>query len=385
MPCKCCFLVCFAVCHVAMTCNNVASKNPPGALQQDQITQRFMQVLLQRPREGTALDRVYGYHIQAGTMDRFVKELETAAATPGDDQGPKTTLLGLIEMRRGRDEKAVTALKRAEPLMVDDAMVSYYLGRSLRMAGDEEAAAAAFRRALDRGPNRNEALPVFKELARLYHRIGHNEKALEVWHELESVFPGDTRISEQVAAALAEEGQLKQALKRYEQLAQPSGRSDDFRKVGFQIASAELKRRLGMHQAATADLEQILRRLRPGSWLHRDVRHRIEVGFLRSGDYSALAEYYAEQTKQSPNDVDANLRYGRTLAKAGRLGEAADVLRGIVNRAPQNVDVRLSLIDVYTELGESSLAADQYQTLAKLESRESRLLDAVGYTVAGDP
>ncbi|MEM9366872.1 MAG: hypothetical protein AAGD07_12835, partial [Planctomycetota bacterium] len=35
--------------------------------QQQQIADRFLQVLQRRPRVGTALDRVYGHHVQNGT------------------------------------------------------------------------------------------------------------------------------------------------------------------------------------------------------------------------------------------------------------------------------------------------------------------------------
>ncbi len=353
------------------------------AVRQQQIADRFMQVLLRRPRPGTALDRVYGHHIQAGTLDDLVDRLESESND--DRSGAKSMLLGLIHMQRGRDADAVAALKRAEPLLADDAMVSYYLGKALLLVGQADQAAEALERSIERGPVRNEALPVFTELGRIYQRGGQNEKALDVWNGLEKMFPGDTRVGEQIARALAEEGQTEAALQRYEKLAQQSTTSSDFRSVGYQIAAAELKRRLGNHDDATSDLERILDRLRPGSWLHSDVRRRIEAGFLRSGDYTALAEYYAQQAKDNPDDVDTQLRFGRTLAKAGRLVEAGETLQAVAKRAPENVDVRLALVDVYKVSGKVDEAAKQLEKLSQLDPENpDYLMQWGGLLIEGD-
>ena len=51
-------------------------------------TQRFLDVLLKRPRPGTALDRVYGYRVQAGTLDELLASIageKVAADNTADD------------------------------------------------------------------------------------------------------------------------------------------------------------------------------------------------------------------------------------------------------------------------------------------------------------
>ncbi len=338
-----------------------------SSAEQKQIAERFLAVLVRRPRPGTALDRVYGYHIQAGSLDEFINELRSKAAAGGDDAGAYHTLIGLLQMQRGSDAAAVAALQAAEPLVPDDAMVSYYLGKALLLVGKTDQAAAALERAVQRGPARNDALMVYKELGRIYQRAEQNEKALSVWNRLEDAFPGDTRVSEEIATTLAQEGQLDSALERYEQLALKNDAAGDYRTVGYQIAAAELKRRLGRQDEAIADLEKILSRLRPGSWLHSDVRHRIEAGFLSSGDYASLADYYAGQVEKNPDDIDTRLRHGRSLAKSGLLIDAIESLGGTVEKAPEDKDVRLALADVYVAAGKPAEAAKQFEALAKLD------------------
>jgi tetratricopeptide (TPR) repeat protein len=347
---------------------------------QRQISDRFLQVLLRRPSPGTALDRVYGYHVQAGTLDQLMTGLETEAQKGGDDAGARFMLLGLLNLQRGNDAEAAKALTTAEGLREQDAMASYYLGKALLLVGRTDAAAEALERAIERKPARANALPVFTELGRLYQRSQQTDKALTVWQRLEATFPGDARVGEQIAQTLSEEGQDTAALERYQKLATQSASSQDYRSVGYQIAAAELKRRIGRDDEALTDLEKILNRLRPSSWLYADVRRRIEAGFLRSGDYAALADYYAVQVEKKPDEIELRMRLGRSLAKAGRLNEAETALTEAVKLAPENAETRLVLIDVFKSAGKADKAALQLEALVEQDSENPDYLVRLGNT-----
>src|SRR6056297_3432668 len=77
-----------------------------AATREAQIAERFMQVLLRRPAPGTALDRVYGYHVQAGSLDATLDQLKSDVAQGGDDAGAKAMLLGLLQLQCGADAEA---------------------------------------------------------------------------------------------------------------------------------------------------------------------------------------------------------------------------------------------------------------------------------------
>ncbi len=335
---------------------------------QQQIADKFLDVLLKRPRPGTALDRVYGHYVQSGSLDALIERLDRESQSMDPSAaGSRAMLVGLLKLQRGADAKAAESLARAEKLLESDAMASYYLGKALLLVGRTDAAAEALERSIDRQPARNEALPVFTDLGRLYGRAGETQKSLAVWTRLEKTFPGDARVGEQIATTLADEGQSEAALARFETLAAQSDASDESKVVGYRIAAAELKRALGRHDEALSDLESLLAKLRPGSWLHSDVRRRIEAGFLRSGDYAALADYYAKQVATNPDDVDTRLRLGRSLAKSGRLNEAAQSLLATIELAPENVDARLTLNDIYRLSAKPAEAAKQYEALVQLD------------------
>jgi len=205
------------------------------------VLDRFLAVLEKAPRRGTALDRVYGFHVERGSLDPFLKTYRDKVAADPDDGG-SWLIIGLVEAQRGRDASAVEALRKAEATRPDDPIPSYYLGQALVLVGQPDAAADAFERALTRKPARADLLEIYQALGRVHQRAHRNDKALAVWDRLEKAFPDDPRVQEQIAHALADESQDLAALTRFEALAKVS------KKVPFRpahITAATSARRFG--------------------------------------------------------------------------------------------------------------------------------------------
>jgi len=328
------------------------------------VMERFLAVLEKAPRRGTALDRVYGYHVERGSLDGFAKTYrDRVAADPAD--GASWLLLGLVEAQRGRDAAAVEALRKAEATRPDDPMPPYYLGQALVLVGQPDEAAGAFERALSRKPTRADLLDIYQALGRVHQRARRNDRALAVWDRLERAFPDDPRVQEQIAHALADEGQDAPALARFEALAK--GTRDKFRQVQFAIEAAELKVRLGQSAEALADFETLLGKLDPESWLSREVRRKVEEVFLRTDDLAGLAAYYERWIQKTPDDVEAMARLGRSLASQGRAAEARKWLDQAVKLAPSRRELRTALIEQLVQDRQFTQAAAQYEALARAE------------------
>ena len=326
--------------------------------------ERFLTLLEKNPRRGTALDRVYGYHVERGTLDAFIKTYEDRVAkTPADGDG--WLLLGLSESQRGRDAAAVNALRRAEETRPDDPLASYYLGQALVLIGQPDDAASAFERALARKPKRNDLLEIFQALGRVYQRAQKTKEAMAVWSRLETLFPDDPRVLEQIASALAEEGQPDQALPRYEALSKTI--KDPFRQAQLAMTAADLEVRLGKTDKALRDFESLLGKLRPDSWLYREVRRKIDEVFLRNDDQAGLASYYERWVKANPEDVEALVRLGRSLAAQGRAAEAHVWYEKAIKLAPTRRELRLALIGQLVQDQKFADAAAQYEAMDKTE------------------
>ena len=343
--------------------------------------ERFLSLLEKNPRRGTALDRAYGYHVERGSLDLFIKSYQDRVAKdPGD--GTVWMILGLLEGQRGQDAAAVAALQKAESTRPTDCLPAYYLGQALVLVGQPEQAAAAFERALERKPPRNELLEIFQALGRVYQRTQKNDQALQVWSRLETLFPNDARVQEQIALALAEENQPAQALPRFEALAKKA--ADPFRQVQLAMQAADLKVRLGQSDKALHDFETMLAKLRPDSWLHREVRRKIEEVFLRNDDQAGLVSYYEQWTKKEPEDIEALVRLGRTLASMGRAGEAQGWYEKAIKLAPTRRDLRLGLIAQLNQDQKYAEAAAQYEALDQADPNNPDTLRDWGALVLRD-
>ncbi|MCC7336239.1 MAG: DUF1583 domain-containing protein [Pirellulaceae bacterium] len=329
---------------------------------QIKTTERFLDVLLKNPRYGTALDRVYGHHIEFGTLDKFLETLKDRANSEAD-AGAIWMLLGLFESQRGNDAAAVESLQQAEQLRPSDALASYYLGQAQLRIGQSTEAIASLERAIERKPARADLLEIFQTLGRVHQRAQRTEQAMEVWQRLESLFPDDPRVLEQIAVTLAEEGQPALALPRYQKLAGLV--RDDYRKVVYNVTAAELTIKTGEREAGLQLLEKVLQDLNPESWLYRDVRRRIDDVFLRSGDQDSLVKYYQNWLASHPEDVEGMARLAKFLASSARVPEATQWMEKVLQLAPTRADLRKAFIDQLTSDQRFAEAIEQYEQLIK--------------------
>ena len=335
----------------------------PEEKREQLIIQRFQEIVERKPRRGTALDRIYGHHVERGTLDKLIADYRSKAKKD-DADGVASLMIGMLESQRGNDAEAVDALRQAENRRPDDAIPGYYLGQSLVLLGQPRNAAEAFERALKRNPSKADALEIYQALGRVYQRAQQPEKAIEVWNRLEQQFPNDERVQEQIVLTLIEEGENKLALPRLEKLAATT--RDRYQKTLFRIEAAELKVKLNQRKDGLNDLETMLDELEPSSWLHREVRRKIEEVFLRNDDLAGLADYYAKWLEAHPQDVDAMARLAGTLGKQGRLPEARAWLEKAIPIAPTRVDLRRALIDQLVLEGKTTEVVKQYEELNKV-------------------
>jgi tetratricopeptide (TPR) repeat protein len=353
----------------------------PDEQREQQVAERFQGVLEKSPRRGTALDRLYGYHVERGTLEALIKSFTSRGEKDAKD-GMAWMIVGLLEAQRGKDAAAVAALQKAEAARPDDPLASYYLGQSLVLIGQPSAAAEAYERAIARQPNRTDLLDIYQALGRVYQRAQQPEKALAVWARLEAAFPDDLRVQEQIALTLAEEGQFDLALPRYEKLVKAV--KDPYRQSTFRIEVAELKVRLKKSPQALADLESLLAELNPDSWLYRDVRRKIDDVFLRNDDQAGLTKYYEEWLKKNPDDLEAMTRLAKGLATQGRMPESKSWLEKAVAKAPSRRDLRQSMIDqlVYEQKYADAIA--QYAAMDKADANNPDTLREWGRLLMRD-
>ena len=325
----------------------------------DAAAEKYLEVLIARPRMGTAVGRVYTHHLQNDSLAELFQRLESDGDTEVDAR--KQMARGLIELHRGKHEQAVKFLASAASKLPTNALCSYYLGQAHAALGKTQAATEAMQAAIECQPARADALEIFTSLGQLYSKHGRKEDALAVWKQLDDYFPGDRRIGGRIAKGLAEDGRFELARDRYLELAKSA--KQDAERVQFKIEAAEMLRRAGDRDGSNSEFESILGKLRPGSWLHEDVIARIENGYLASNDYAGLAAYY-EKRLDHEEDLATRVRLGRIRVLEGNLKEARLTLERAVELAPNDATVRLALVDLLQQSFDYAGVANQLKILA---------------------
>ncbi len=349
--------------------------------------ERFLTVLVKNPRFGTAFDRVYGFCIDRGSIATLKESLRSAAKLPEEfapaagaitsdmvtlelpaavDAGAACLLFGMIELRHSEAGTASRVLRQAVDLRPKDPVAHWYLAKSLALGQKFDEAAAALEQAIAARPAKIDLLEIYKELARTHQRAQKTDAALAVWERLEQAFPGDLRVKEQIAATLTEDGRWEEALVRYQALVKETRNADQ--RVQSSLAASDVLIQLGRTQEAIAVLETQSSDLDPDSWLHKEIRRRIEGTFRSRNDLPGLVTYYEQWLAAHADDVDAMARLARTLSLQNDTANAAEWYRKAIALAPSNESLRESLIEQLVRNDKTSDALVQYEELSKFDS-----------------
>ncbi|MFO0953369.1 MAG: tetratricopeptide repeat protein [Isosphaeraceae bacterium] len=133
------------------------------------------------------------------------------------------------------------------------------------------------------------------------------------------------------------------------------------------MQAADLKVRLGRTEPALRDFEALLGKLRPDSWLFKEVRRKVEDVFLRTDDQAGLVSYYEKWIATHPDDIEALVRVARTLVNLGRAADARKWYDRALTLAPSRRDLRLALIGQLEQEKKYDEASAQFEALDKAD------------------
>lgn len=337
--------------------------------------ERFLQVVLNRPREGTALSKLIQWHEQHQSVDQLRTDLMSRFEKSEDAKS--LLLVGLLDLQLGQASDALPALTKAEELLESDAMASYYTAMAYVRSGNTDLAIDALRRALNRKPPAADQILIAKELGKLLTRAGKSAEAEEVWQLLETKFTGDKQIRREIAEISRQEGDFASAIARYEKLAeQESGLA----KVELELLAVRQKILLSRSEEALQQLRQLLPRVKPDSWLQGEMFDEIEKLYSQNDDLDGLISFY----KDASTDLSTKLRLARVYQAHNRINEAEQLLQRTIEQAPTNIDVHLVYVDVLQQQGEIHRAADVLKKLHELVPQNDDVIMRWGNLVAQD-
>ncbi len=373
---------CVALLAIVNWTNLAFTQQEDDEATQAATAKRFLQIVERNPQRGTALEKVFSYHLQMGTLDAFISELRQRTESDPKD-GVGWMLLGLFESQRRMDPAAILAFSQAEKTRSNDALPAYYRGQCLIRMGEPTQAADAFEIAIQRKPTRIILLEVFEQLGRTHLRQNRNDLAIDAWTRLEALFPNDLHVLEQIASIQNQEGDYQNALPRYERLMALA--KEPTQRIQYRIETAQLRIRLGNAAQGLGELEAVLSELKPDGWLYRDVQQKIEEVFLKSSDLAGLVQYYEKKLANFPDDIESMVRLCKFLTTSGRLADANRWIVQAIDRAPSRVDLRKTFIEQLLVDKQYATACEQYAHLSQLDPKNADILRDWGKTVLNDP
>jgi len=174
--------------------------------------------------------------------------------------------------------------------------------------------------------------------------------------------PEDLFVIEEVADAMFEAEAYAEAKVGYEKLRDLKD-IDAYKKVMAVMRLAQLEEKQGNRDKAREIYESALPMAAESSWIHREVRSRIEEGYRRQDDLPGLVAYYQGWLEKQGKDVEVALRLSDALIELSRKTEAVDWLRKASEWAPDRKEV---LILLAKRLGESDTPEQAVDILKKL-------------------
>lgn len=341
---------------------------------------------MQSPRRGAAFDRLYGLYVDSGHADILLEKClaETSRSISAVKDSKSFQLLGLLYERRGEIDRAIDAFERSAELDSKNALAPFYLAEQYAAKNRIADAVAALEESIRRKPGRVDLRIILQTLGRLSTRSGESDRSDSVWALLDRLYPDDPDLSVRIAEILESEGRLDDARRRYEQLLErPS--TDDYARVRYTLAAADIKIRQENDPEALDDFERLLDRLAPDSWLADSVRARIERLFaLRSND-SGLIDFYRKRLDKRPSDTETLRRLATIYLRLDRESEARNLLETGIEHYPADIPLRFSLIELFVRRQEISSALKQYREVARLAPDNVDYLTDWGRLILSDP
>ncbi len=309
-----------------------------------QIADRYEQMLVRSPQPGMAFDKVIEWYSGAGGgIDVLKSRCKKAARLDSDASRPHLILMGLLAERQRTPNAAREFYRKAMKEASDPAQAAKLLAALETTEGQFPEAAAAYQTALAANSlapvNRMEIL---RSLALLYQRSFDDKKACGVWKQALEMFPDDPYVLEEAGEGFLAAGDYASARTAFTRLRE-TAKSDPFRKVAATLRLARTAELDGDSSEAVKIYESALEETSSGSWIHREVRARIEELFRRKDDLPGLLAFYEQRTIAVPQDEQSMAAQADVLETLGRSDEALERLRSATRLAPTNWQLRLKL------------------------------------------
>lgn len=338
------------------------AQQPPSA----KVIERYKQILVANPGEGTALDRLWQAYSEQGRSGELIAEFAQQPTSQA------RLILGLLLRKAGKPEEAAAAFEKAAEMDASNPTPALALARMQSANGESAAAVKWLERALalipDSDPRKS---GVLMELGTAALAAGDLTKATDAWERTVTLTPNDLSLRRQLADTYARSQLGANAIPHLEFVVK-RGSAQERTQAWQQIGAIHVSR--GDQDAAIHAIEQALAGTSAGNWMRTDLVSqliRLHERYHRTLELETRWKKYAEE---NPRDLGACLQLIELYERTGQQVEQAAWLEKLVVLVPKNVDHRLRLARLQVQLDQLDRAAILYDEILSADSRNAELI-----------
>lgn len=339
----------------------LAAAQAPSA----KVIERYKQLLVANPAEGTALDRLWQAYAGEGRTGELIAEFEAQQTYAGQ------MMLGLLLGKAGRQADAISAFQRALTLDPKNPAPPLALGRIELAAGHGQQAVIWFETAVDLlpvGPQKTDAL---MQLGAAALAAADLTKATEAWEKTVELSPDDLTLRQQLADTYVQHQLGLRAIPHLEVIEKrgaPQERAQALRQIGA------IHQARGDQDAAIAAIEKALTYTSPGNWMRAELESQLIRLHLRYHRVPELEEKWKKFAAENPRDLGAYLQLITFYERTGDQPQQLAWLEKLVAVAPKNLDYRLRLARLLAQMDLLDRAAAAFDELLGSEPRNIELV-----------
>ena len=333
------------------------------------LVERYVQVLEQRPGDQYALDRLVELHRHdQGNLVSLLRRYEEEVQRNPQAYAARVVLAELYR-RGGRLDEARDLLTRAASLRPREAAPQLALAQLARERGDLEALGDALRQALElsEGSDRQSVLRQLRDRALEQDR---EEEARQYQRQLLTASGNSLYVRLELGQALARLSRHQAAVAELQQvLRQVRGDPRAQLPVLRELAQSQLA--LGDEEAGLRTLREALTRTRADSGERAELLELV-VDVYRRRD--ALPELAQLLESQGSIDFEKAELLGRLWDELAAPERAQRWYRAALRLQPRHVDSRVRLVRLLIRQGQLEEAIREYEQLTRLAPGEPRFV-----------
>lgn len=341
-----------------------AAQDPPTGVPldpaQQQIRDRYEQVLARNPYQEQAFDRVYDAWLVSEGVDAWLQRLESGDS--GMASEARLILRGRILARQLRTDEAITAFLEARAEGASDPALDKMLGQLYYDAGRDAEAIDVLSAALESVGQPEERARLSRLLGNVYLRSGNQDEAIATWERLADAAPGDYFALQELAELFEANRLWDRAAATWERLAD-AAKDDPYRQCSALRSLGRARAAIPDYPGAIAAFEAGLALAAPGNWLHADLKDRLVAVYEAQGDLAGLVAYLEARVEANPQDLEFQELLAQIHLRREEPDAAEATARAVVDRAPSRQSAWELLLRVYEQAGRLDEMAAAYETL----------------------